>query len=266
MTTDVDICNRALSSIRARSSIASLNENSPEARQCTLLYKPTLFALLRGAHWNFARATAYLTLYKAQPGTPQNTSEGTNFWEPATQPPPGWLYEYYYPEDCLAIRYISQQWATGQTGGVPIFSTPTGGPWPPATRLRPQRFQPATDKNPSGQNLNVVLCNVERAITIYTKKIEEPDLWDDLFQEAMVAALSTRLVLPVAGDITIAREQKAYAADIVKQARVSDGNEGLTIENWTPEWLAIRGYAADWVTPGPGSAVGSWGGLSFLGI
>ena len=85
MTTDTDICNRAMGMVGARSTIASLaQENSPEARICRLYYATTLGAMLRSAHWNFARKVAYLSLLKSAPGTPENTATpAATTWSPA---------------------------------------------------------------------------------------------------------------------------------------------------------------------------------------
>lgn len=264
MTTDTDICNRALSAIGTRSTIASMQEKSNEAKQCALLYAPTRNSLMRAAHWDFARYPAYLTLLKAMPGTPENPTAGTVNWDPATQPAPPWLYEYAYPADCLLLRFITPQISTGATGGTPIFSTPSYIPVP-AVNVRPQRFQIGSDLNQQGQNVKIILSNQSQAVGVYTRLITEPDLWDDLFQEAMVAALGVRLVIPLAGDKAMLKLQREAAVQAIMQARVSDGNEGFTIENWTPDWLAIRGVAGDYSTPISGCFT-AWSGCSFLGI
>jgi hypothetical protein len=52
---ETSICNRALNAIGTRSTIASLGEESNEARQCNILYASTRDSLLTMAAWNFAR-------------------------------------------------------------------------------------------------------------------------------------------------------------------------------------------------------------------
>ena len=244
-TSKVDIWNRACSSIGTRSTIANENENSNEAAQCRLLYDTTLDGMLRAAHWNFARATDYLSLLKAAPGTPENPGGGTPYWDPTTMPAPPWLYSYAYPSDCLMLRYVSPQIYTGQTSGIPIFSAPSYVPIP-QVNTQPQKFQVATDYDKTKQPITNILTNQQQAIGIYTRRITSPDLWDNHFQEAMTAALAGRLVIPLSGDKAMYKQQLAYARDAVLQARVTDGNEGLTRENWIPDWIAVRGYAGDW--------------------
>ncbi len=161
MASRIQICNRALSAIGTRSQIASLEEDSEEAKQCLLIYDTTRTSLLQAAHWDFARATAYLTLLKALPGTPENpTVTSSNNWNPATMPAPPWLYSYGYPPDCIQVRYISPQIFLGGAlpGGIAIFSSPVNIPSPQIT-LQPQAFAVATDTNTAGMQINIILTN-----------------------------------------------------------------------------------------------------------
>ena len=86
MSSEVEICNLALSHIGTKSTIASLTENSNEARQCNLLYVPARDHTLRAHPWKFAQKRVAL----ADLGSP----------------PQGWLYRYQYPSDCIAAREI----------------------------------------------------------------------------------------------------------------------------------------------------------------
>lgn len=262
MTTETDVINRSLQALGTRSNVAAVTERSEEARNMRILFNPTRDAMLRGAHWDFARKTDYLALLKSAPGTPENTSQGTVNWVPATQPAPPWLYSYAYPSDCLLVRTISPQIATGYTGGTPIFSTPSYIPIPMGG-YRPQKFQIATDTNSQGAAIRNILSNQNQAIAIYTQRITNPDLWDELFQEAMVAALAFRVCNALTGDNNMRQQLRQDAISALTSARVSDGNEGFTVENWTPEWLAIRGVARDWSTSS--SYATAWANPSFLG-
>jgi hypothetical protein len=88
MTTEVDICNRALSRLGTRATIQSLTENSTEAEQCKIWYAATRDALLRAHDWNFARRQVALA----------DTDD----------PPTGWDYSYVLPTDCLRVlRFAS---------------------------------------------------------------------------------------------------------------------------------------------------------------
>jgi hypothetical protein len=259
MTTDTDIVNRALQQCGARSTVANLNEQSPEAKNARMIYTSTRQQMLRAAHWNFARKTAYLTVLKAAPGTPENPSTATSIWEPTTQPAPPWLYEYAYPSDCLDVRYVMPQITT--TGG-PLANVgfPAYYYQQPYVNVPPQRFQTAMDTI-NGQQVKVILCNQQTAVGVYTCDIENPQIWDSLFAEAMVNALAAQLVMPLSGDKSLRVQAAQAAMQSVNTARVRDGNENLTVNDHTPDWLTVRGYQADWAT---GSYVGAWSTPSFL--
>ena len=87
MTTEVDICNRALSRLGTAATIASLDEDSTEARHCAIWYAATRDALLRAADWNFARRREEL----ADMGSP----------------PTGWDYRYAVPTDCVRVLRLA---------------------------------------------------------------------------------------------------------------------------------------------------------------
>ena len=75
----VTVCNRALSVIGTRSTIASLTESSIEAQACNLHFEPACRALLRLAPWSFARYQANLALIAAAGDTPENPNNAPPF-------------------------------------------------------------------------------------------------------------------------------------------------------------------------------------------
>lgn len=86
-TTDVDICNRALSRLGTRATISALDENSIEARTAFVWYTATRDTLLRAHDWNFARRRVIL----AEQGTA----------------PTGWTFRYALPTDCIRLLRIA---------------------------------------------------------------------------------------------------------------------------------------------------------------
>ena len=80
---EVDLCNRALSRLGTRATIAALSENSTEARTAAIWYAATRDALLRAHDWNFARRRIAL----AELGAPSS----------------GWAYRFALPSDCLRL-------------------------------------------------------------------------------------------------------------------------------------------------------------------
>lgn len=87
MTSEIDICNRALSRLGTRATIAALSENSAEARTAAIWYAATRDALLRAADWNFARRRVALADLGA--------------------PPTGWSFRYALPIDCLRLLRLA---------------------------------------------------------------------------------------------------------------------------------------------------------------
>lgn len=248
MTSEVDIANRALSAIGTRSQIASLDEGSNESIQVKLLLEPLRDELLRLAPWNCARNFANLSLICAAPGTPENPSAGSTTWQRGIPPPP-WSYEYAYPSDCLRPIYVVPQFTTGFASGVPITTAVTGGA-PAFWNGPPVRFQVAIDQIGSnglpqdgGKDQRVILTNQEMAILCYIRRVVNPDTWDDQFQQALVAALAGRLVIALVGDKGLAQLALQEANRYVNLARQGDGNEGLTVNDVTPDWIRTRGIS-----------------------
>src|SRR5882724_10452051 len=180
--TPVDIVNTALDNIGARFSVTSLNPPlpPPNAAVCARQYQLRMDALFRAAHWNCARrqTTGGLTLLKAAQGTPENPN-GTTL----PIPPIPWQYEYAYPSDCLAARYLIPNPPTIGSTSPPILSggvaqTPI---WYPPIGFK---FAVAIDNDASGNQIKVILTDLEFAQLVYTARIDNPDLWDPHFQNA----------------------------------------------------------------------------------
>lgn len=247
MTSEVDIANRALSSIGTRSQIVALNEDSNEARACNLLIDPLRDELLRLAPWGCCRNFKNLSLICAAPGTPENPTQVATAWQKGIPAPP-WAYEYEYPSDCTRAIFIVPQFMTGVSAGIPITTAVTGGV-PSFWNGPPVKFQIAIDQIDqstglpanTGVDTKIILTNQESAILCYNKRITDPTIMDDQFQQAWVAALAGRLVMALIGDKSLANLKINEANSFIAIARASDGNEGLTINNVTPDWIRARG-------------------------
>lgn len=106
----------------------------------------------------------------------------------------------------------------------------------------------------------VILTNQEYATLVYVKQITDPNVMDPLFQDAWVSILAGRTVFALVGDKTLANMKIAEANSCIVEARKADGNEGLTINDVTPDWIRVRGinFASDWQSPGWGL---DWGNM-----
>lgn len=265
MPSVIDIANRGLQALGTRTTIASLTENSNEARQCSLVIEAVRDELMRMAPWNCGTNFNNLSLICAAPGTPENPSVGSSTWQKGIPPPP-WAYEYLYPADCLRPLWIVPQFTTGFASGVPITTAITGGApqfWNgPPVRFKVGIDQIAADGQPAviGADTRVIWTNQEQAILCYMKRVTDPNVMDDMFVQAWVAALAARLVWALTGNKVQANLKITEANEFIRIARAADGNEGLTINDVTPDFIRIRGvdYPYDWAWNGPSSQF-EWG-------
>ncbi len=237
---NTQIANLALSAIGTRSTIASVNENSAEARMILLHYQPSLDAVLQAARWNFARKQISLALLQ------DGTAGGT-----VPQP---WLYEYAYPTDCVSARFIIPNVITDPAVAGAIVAVPQymGNPVP---------FLVSSDTDVNGNEIKVILTNQPQAQLVYTKIVQSPAMFDSLFTNCFVAYLAHRICIALTGDKDMAKNQFQLAEDASRKAQASNDNEGLTVIDIAPDWMRVRGYVSDWGYPN-GSMI--YGGVQQL--
>lgn len=266
MTSFVDISNRALSALGTRSTISSLSEGSNEANKASLWIDTCRKQVLRMAPWNSTRNFNVMALVCAAPGTPENPTAGPTQWQKG-QPPPPWVYEYAYPSDCLRPVYIVPQFNTGFGAGIPITTAITGGS-PQYWQGPPVKFAVGLDQLINGKpavggaDTKVIWTNQEFAVLAYIKDLQNPDIMDDQLQQAWISYLAAKLVIDLTGDKALANMRIKDANDMIQIARVSDGNEGLTINDITPDFIRTRGidFAWDWAwSP-------EWGAFDYGGL
>lgn len=107
----------------------------------------------------------------------------------------------------------------------------------------------------------VILTNQEFATLSYVTQVTDPNVWDPLLQDAFYNALGANICMAMTGDKALANGMIAKANDSIIQARKVDGNEGLTINDVTPDFIRTRGIAwTDGLYSGPYSGF-DWGGL-----
>lgn len=259
MTSPVDVANMALDAIGARYSITSLSPPlpAPNAVMVARHYQPKIDALHRAAHWNFARNQVPLTLLRAATGTPENPS-GTSL----PLPPTPWQYEYAYPSDCLLARHLvaNPQNATGSS--LPVLGG--GATTTPLYPFAPAyKFVVGVDTDSNGNQIKVILTDLEFAQLVYTARILNPDLWDSQFLLAASAFLGSWLINPTSGDGEMLKSMIAVTSSIVTQARVSDGNEGQSSTDHIPDFMAVRGVTGAWYGAAESLASYGWQSLGF---
>jgi hypothetical protein len=107
----------------------------------------------------------------------------------------------------------------------------------------------------------VILTNQEFAILKYSKRVIDTNVWDTLFQSAFVDSLAAQLTMALTGDKGLANALFKLANISIAEARKADANEGLTINDVTPDWVRARGIYGGY---GNGNTFGTsfdWGGL-----
>ena len=360
MTSLVSVTNLALQKMGTQTTITSMSEQSNEAIQSNLAIEALRDELLRMAPWDCALNFNPLAYITSTPGTPENSTVGTETWQKG-QPAPPWAYEYQYPVDCLRACYIVPQFTSGFASGIPITTAITGAA-PAYWNGPPVRFKVGVDQfltvasatvaaggtgyavndvitldgpqagvssstvpngapavllvatlsgsavatvvvdnqvlgeptpiggsyftrptNPVAQgsttgsgtgatfNLTftsnnikasqrVIWTNQQQAILAYVKRVTDPNVMDPLFLNAWSSYLASRLAFQLSGDKALANMKIQEANAHISLARGADANEGLQINDVTPDWIRIRGinFADTGWSPNQGF---DWGAL-----
>jgi hypothetical protein len=238
VTDQTKICNMALSATGSRDTITSINESSNEAVQCRTHWDHARDDALAMAWWTFARTTSELSLLKIAPGTPEFVGTAAPRWIP-DYPPPPWNYEYLIPPECIQPRYIIPGQSVTGTFAVPIFSIQMTAP--SQIGGAPIKYITAVDTNTEGAQLRVLLTNVSPALLVYTARVEDPQVWDPQFVTAMTLVLAARIAFSLTGDRGLQGDLAKQAIFAVQSATLLDANQGITVQEITPDWLAIRG-------------------------
>lgn len=174
MASEVEICNLALSNIRA-GSINSLNESSLQAQVCKLKYPILRDRCLREIPWQFnhkIRALASVT---------------TDIFN--------WAYAYSYPVDCLKIHRL-----VGSFEELPAGSSDV------ASRVLDSRVIPLKDVR---RQIPYEVFNFDDAKIIgsdqpelridFASKVTDPNLFSDDFVMALSHLLASEVAIPIVG-------------------------------------------------------------------
>lgn len=105
----------------------------------------------------------------------------------------------------------------------------------------------------------VILTNQEFATLSYCRQIINPNVWDTLFQTALINLVAGNLVMALRGDRALGNDLIKEVNTAIDQARSIDGNEGFIVNDVTPDWIRTRGIAFDGMITGPYSNF-DWGG------
>lgn len=175
MASEVEICNLALSHIRA-GSINSLTESSVQAQLCKLKYSILRDQMLQDAPWQFGRSLKPLALLT-----------DTLF---------NWIYVYQYPSDCLYINQLILDFAevSSDTATSAVASRYYDRGLP-----RPDLNQQVEHKIYNIDGNKVIASNEKNLRIDYRKRIEDPNLFSLNFLMGLSHLLASELAIPIVG-------------------------------------------------------------------
>lgn len=213
MASVVDICNMALSNIRA-GSINSLTESSLQAQVCSLKYETMLNMCLRTNVWGFARKLEALAL---------TTTEIYN-----------WQFAYSYPSDCLQInRLVGESEALDTNAAVyayPYSYYPFN--YDLIRQELTRRKIPYEIFNFEGTKL--IASNDQNLYIEYIVKVTDPNLFTEDFILALSHLLASEIAIPIVG-VENGRQLRSDSLTMYKEyinaAAVNDINEGQIDES-----------------------------------
>lgn len=280
MSLPADIANQALDAAGFDFTIGDLQEGTKPAQVLLRAYSQCLRQLLRAVHWNWARKQAPLTLLADATG--QTAGVSSNAIAP-------WVYEYALPDDCMKARFVPWGPQCSASAAPAGNSTPSNASSPlmgglnavaAGAALRPARFLEAMDPNfppdpgqmfwtvqgVSPQGRTVILTNVQNASLVYTALMNYPSNWDAQFRAAFVAFLAAETAFALWSSkgqakfgMQVRDQQMKIAAAKIMQARMTDGNEGWSNADFTPDWMRFRNAG------GSMRSDNGWGGGAFGG-
>ena len=174
MASEVEVCNLALSNIRA-GSINSLNEGTLQAQVCKLKYPILRDRCLREIPWQFNHKLRALA--------------------PVTTDIFNWAYAYSYPVDCLKIRRLVGSYEELLAGSSNVASRMSDSR---VIDLKSQRRQIPYEVF-NFDNAKVIGSDQPNLRIDFAGKVTDPNLFSDDFIMALSHLLSSELAVPIVG-------------------------------------------------------------------
>lgn len=212
MASQVDICNLALGKLAQDKAIASLSEQSKEARLFGRVWDIKRDEVLADAMWPFA--LTFVALAQA-----------------SDAPLLGWAYRYARPADCLTLVAVTDE--DGMRLGRRL------GDWcDPAGWLRQSH---AYDYEVTyGEQSSCVCTDIESAYAVYITRIEDTGRYPPKFVEALACKLAEEIAPALIGDAGMNKkgDLKQLYMMALSNASAHDFNESAASPSVTPAILA----------------------------
>lgn len=221
MSSEVEICNLALSRLGDSATIASINppEGSAQAEHCQRWYPVARDAVLELHDWGFATVRIAL-------------AEVASNWAQ-------WQHTYAYPADCLKVLEILDSTATDDFSmAMPVNCYDNGS----SSRGAIYTPQPFTTESDAVGN-KIILTNQANALARYTRYITDTTKFSPLFRDTLSWYLASYLAGPVLkGETGIAVGQKCLqmAMGLLPQAKIASAQQQRQVPSHSVPWLAGR--------------------------
>jgi len=215
MSNVIEVCNRALASVRGKS-INSLTEGSVEAQQCKLHFDTARQFVLRDNDWQFARKVAPLQL--------------------RSETPLHWVFTYQYPGDCLNLKIVTGDFAFKSQQDDQLANR---GRFI-AEFIEPELSVPFEIQH--GGDGRIIVTDQNEAYAIYTADVDVA-LFDPLLVTALSHYLAMLIAVPVmGGDIGRAMRQDASVmyAQSISAAISASMNESRRPKRKLPALVTAR--------------------------
>ncbi len=228
--TKTSICNLSLTHIKQRT-IASVADQSEQARKCILFYDKSRRSALRACDWNFATAQIQLAklgdINTAMADTTIKANQDIYYG-----------YNFLYAEPANTIRFRK------------VFN-----------QQRLDSFDPYTDRtrderrNAIGQVYNqfklvqspitkvrAIASNVELAFGEITTDITDESQFDDMFVDGFAYELALKLCIPLTADKELFGIIKSERDDFFGEAKRKNGGEGTEMLPKSSNYEDARTY------------------------
>lgn len=216
MSNEVEVCNLALSNIRA-GSINSLDEASLQAQVCKLKYFILRDRCLRETSWQFNRKIKALA------------SVDVDIFNYANA--------YQYPVDCLVVHRLMGEHEE-VTSSSDVVSQVIDSRLIPIANLRSQIPYEVFNFGDS----KVIGCNSDGIRIDYGAKITDPNLFSDDFILALSHLLASELAMPlVGGDLarSLRSDELTLYTEYINSATAHDLNDQF-LGNAESEFVTVR--------------------------
>lgn len=214
-TSEVVVGRLALTHVGARNTIESLDELSAEAKIVKLWLPYSRQQTLEAFDWSFARKRQTLATH-------------------GDAPPDGvWEFRYQYPADAVAARLI-------QSPLIPPTATSVTNETLWASVLGSGQDAIPYEIEHSNNGTRSILCNLDKAVLVYTFDQTNYSLWTVQAIEALSRVLASRIAFSLTGKAGIATEQMQMFLGLMRAAQGTNANERVEPKPRDAEWVRGR--------------------------